>query len=157
MSFGVRLGPVKVSSRGRVGVHAGPVSAYGGGRGGFVAVLGAALVIGLTIEYWYVVAPALVVGVVAFIASLRIGRKRAVARTQAWLAAPAPTLTVPRRFTDKWFAEHAPALHPGQVPALMQELHRRGWTDSRIAQGVVPHLRRNPYVELEITHETDGA
>ncbi len=32
MSMRIRLGPMSVSSRGRVGVHAGPVSVYGGGR-----------------------------------------------------------------------------------------------------------------------------
>lgn len=32
MGMRVRVGPLSVSSRGRVGIHAGPVSVYGGGR-----------------------------------------------------------------------------------------------------------------------------
>jgi hypothetical protein len=74
----------------------------------------------------------------------------AEARRQAeadWLASPAPTLYVPGRFTDRWFAEHAAGLHPGQVSVLIDELHERGWTDERIARRVLPHLRANPYLD----------
>jgi hypothetical protein len=172
MSVWLRMGPVKVSSRGRVGVKAGPVSFYGGGSrrrrsrsrssssdggGALVAVIAIVVVIALIVTYWYIAVPVLVVfGVLTAIIAKATAEKRAeqaqlLAERQAetqrkWLTGPPPTLLVPGRFTDKWFAEHAPYLHPGQVPALMQELHERGWTDDRIDRRVQPYLLRNPYL-----------
>jgi hypothetical protein len=173
MSVWLRMGPVKVSSRGRVGVKAGPVSVYGGGSrrrrsssrssssdgGGaaLVAVVGIVIVIALIVTYWYIAVPVLVVlGVLTAMIAKANSEKKAeqaqlLAERQAetqrkWLAGPPPTLLVPGRFTDKWFAEHAPYLHPGQVPALMQELHERGWTDDRIDRRVRPYLLKNPYL-----------
>lgn len=48
MSMRVRLGPVSVSSRGRVGANVGPFSVYGGGGGGgfFGPMIAVALVLG---------------------------------------------------------------------------------------------------------------
>jgi hypothetical protein len=189
MSVWLRMGPVKVSSRGRVGVKAGPVSVYGGGSrrrrsrssssdgGGaaLVALVGIIFVIALIITYWYIAVPVLaVLGILTAMiakanaekraeqakanAEKRAEQERLLAERQAeeaaaraesqrkWLAGPPPTLLVPARFTDKWFAEHAPYLHPGQVPALMQELHERGWTDDRIDRRVRPYLLKNPYL-----------
>lgn len=172
MGFRVKMGPVSVSSRGRVGVRAGPVSVYGGGRRrrrsssgdgsgaallfGLVAI---AVVIGLIVKYWYVAVPLLVVGGLMLVAvakarakataekqavAARLVRERqereardratrqaaeAEARAKArqtWLDGPPPPLRVPGRFTDKWFAENAPQLHPGQVPVLMAELTKEG-------------------------------
>src|SRR6202035_3062218 len=58
MGARLRLGPVSVSSRGRVGVRAGPVSVYGGGRrrrssknassgDGLAALIAIAVVVGI--------------------------------------------------------------------------------------------------------------
>jgi hypothetical protein len=56
MGMRVRVGPVSVSSRGRVGVNAGPVSVYGGGRrrrtsssGTWSGLIGLAIVLGLIV------------------------------------------------------------------------------------------------------------
>lgn len=191
MGVRLRMGPVSVSSRGRVGVRAGPVSVYGGGRrrrrssssssggGGVLAVIVViAVVIGLAVKYWYVALPLLIVGTLVTVAIAKASAKakeerqteearlyqeeqareaqlRAVRQAadtearakaeQAWLAGPPPILYVPGRFTDKWFAENLPGLHPGQVPVLLEELHDRGWTDDRIERRVRPYLLRNPH------------
>lgn len=64
---------------------------------------------------------------------------RAVAEAEAqavaqreWLEGPPPPLQVPTRFSETWFANHVPKLHPGQMPALTSELRARGWNDQRI-------------------------
>ena len=59
---------------------------------------------------------------------------------ERWLAGPPPPLQFPGRFTQNWIAEHAPNLHPGQVPVLLTELRRRGWTETDIEQRFVPYL-----------------
>src|SRR4051794_8526977 len=71
MGMRIRMGPVSLSSRGRVGVHAGPVSFYGGGRrrsgsGDGAAAFGVLLLIALVIAavqwaiaHWYFALPAL--------------------------------------------------------------------------------------------------
>jgi hypothetical protein len=73
--------------------------------------------------------------------------ERARLETQhRWLKGPPPALQVPGRFTENWFAANVPSLHPGQVPALLEELHERGWTDQRIDKRVRPYLSRNPFL-----------
>ncbi len=62
-----------------------------------------------------------------------------------WLEGPAPTLYVPRRFSEDWFADNVPKLHPAQVPALLDELHARGWTDQRIQQRLARYLALNQF------------
>lgn len=64
---------------------------------------------------------------------------------EAWLAAPAEPLILPSRFTDRWFEENVPTLHPGQVEPLLTELRARGWTEPRIEQRVGPWLKMNPH------------
>ncbi len=74
MTIWFRAGPFSLSSRGRVGVRAGPVGVYGGGSrrrrssggsgGGVAVVVVAAILIALAVEYWYVT-----LGVVAVIAA----------------------------------------------------------------------------------------
>jgi hypothetical protein len=66
--------------------------------------------------------------------------RRARDAHEAWLAGPAPFLHLPGRFTQNWILQNAPELHPGQVPALLDELRRRGWTDGDIQRRVVPYL-----------------
>jgi hypothetical protein len=178
VSMRIRMGPVSVSSKGRVGVRAGPVSVYGGGRrrrsrrrssssggggGALIALLGFILVLGLAVEYWYIVVPVLVVVLVVAVAGSNQKKQRAAeqaaaakqaraaavqARIEAqhrWLEGPPPVLRVPGRFTENWFAANVPSLHPGQVPALLDELHERGWTDQRIEKRVRPYLLRNRF------------
>lgn len=190
MGMRLRMGPVSVSSRGRVGVRVGPVSAYGGGRrrrrsssnsgggGILIGIVAIAVVVAVAVKYWYVALPLLVVGTFVTVAIVKASAKAAKNRQeeaarlyreeqareahlravrhaadmeararaeQAWLAGPPPALRVPGRFTDKWFAENVPGLHPGQVPVLLEELRDRGWTDERIARRVQPYLLRNPH------------
>jgi hypothetical protein len=163
------MGPVSVTSKGRVGVRAGPVSVYGGGRrrhsrrrsssggGALIAFLGVVLVVGLAIEYWYIVVPILVVVIIMAVAGSNQKKQRQAERTAAaeriqleaqhrWLDGPPPALQVPGRFTENWFAENVPSLHPGQVPALLEELHERGWTDQRIEKRVRPYMLKNPFL-----------
>lgn len=159
MGMRVRLGPVSLSSSGRVGVRAGPVSIYGGGRrrrssgGGFGALVGILFLVGLVVAYWYIALPvALVSAVIAYLVH-RNDQRRLVeaqeahaAQQQAWLAAPPPPLALPTRFTERWFENNVPYLHPGQVPRLMDELRARGWKDDRIQQRVGLFLGRNKYL-----------
>jgi hypothetical protein len=58
----------------------------------------------------------------------------------AWLAGPPPLLVLPGRFTQNWIAENVPQLHPGQIPVLIEEMHRRGWSDADIARRVRAYL-----------------
>jgi hypothetical protein len=67
-------------------------------------------------------------------------RRQAELEHQRWLDSPPPPLVVPGRFTQRWIVENVPALHPGQIPPLMDELKSRGWTDEKIALRVVPYL-----------------
>lgn len=170
MSMRLRMGPVSISSRGRVGVKAGPVSFYGGGArrrrsrsnggGGALAVLVAiVLVVAVVITYWYVVVPVLLVSAAVAVGVSNANKKRQAEQTAAleqeeaesqrrWLEAPPPQLLLPGRFTENWFASHVPSLHPGQVPDFLEELRERGWTDERIQKRVMPYLAVNPfYVE----------
>jgi hypothetical protein len=150
MSMRLRLGPVSLSSSGRVGVHAGPVSVYGGGRrrrsgGGFVGLLLVMGVIGAAIEYWYVSVPlAVLVGALA-IWALHARNARQAAALSAWLACPPPPLPMPGRFTENWLAANVPTLHPGQIPMLERELRARGWAQARIDERVGPYIAMNPY------------
>jgi hypothetical protein len=175
MGMRIRMGPVSVTSKGRVGVRAGPVSVYGGGRrrrsrrrsssggGALIALFGVILVVGLAVEYWYIIVPVLVVVLVITVAGANQKKQRAAEKAAAakqaraaagqarieaqhrWLEGPPPVLRVPGRFTENWFAANVPSLHPGQVPALLEELHERGWTDQRIDKRVRPYLLRNPF------------
>jgi hypothetical protein len=232
----VRAGPFSVSSRGRVGVRAGPVSVYGGGKrrrssgnsgagaGCLGAIIAVAVVVfvvmwplslighalGLTPSWhqlmnrnhvWehqhyplvglrYLGAAGIVVcvlGVIAFPLVVLAGKRQAerdrlaaqqaaererlaaaqeaerkrIAKEQSaererwareaheeWLAAPAPRLELPGRFTQNWIAKNVSELHPGQIPVLMEELRRRGWTDDDIARRVMAYLpSRTPGAE----------
>jgi hypothetical protein len=189
------MGPLSVSSSGRVGVSAGPVSVYGGGRrrgsggGEWVAALFAIGLVVIAVMWplslwghfihltpswhelmnrhhaWmhehyplvglrYVIAALLLAVVLALAAIPFLGaaserraerEREAQAEYQRWLSGPPPTLVVPSRFTDRWFAENVPQLHPGQVPTLIGELRARGWKDDRISQRVGPYLDLNPH------------
>jgi len=164
------MGPVSISSRGRVGIKAGPVSFYGGGArrrrsrsdegGGALAVLVAvAFAIAIVITYWYVAVPVLLVSGALAVGVSNVNKRRRVERLAAleqeeaesrrrWLEAPPPQLLLPGRFTENWFASNVPSLHPGQVAGFLEELRERGWADERIQKRVMPYLAMNPfYVE----------
>lgn len=64
-----------------------------------------------------------------------------------WLQGPPPTLYVPRRFTEHWFAANLPTLHPAQIDPLFRELLARGWTNERIEQRLHRYLLQNPFLE----------
>jgi hypothetical protein len=66
--------------------------------------------------------------------------RRNLAAHQAWLSGPPPFLHVPGRFTQNWIVQNVPGLHAGQIPVLLDELRRRGWTDGDIDRRVVPYL-----------------
>jgi hypothetical protein len=88
-------------------------------------------------------------------APILAARARAEAEAKAkaqreWLHGPPPTLYVPRRFSEDWFADNVPKLHPGQVPTLLAELRARGWTDQRIGQRIARYLAANPFYEHEV-------
>src|SRR4051812_38352163 len=127
MGLRLRMGPVSVSSRGRIGVRAGPLSMYSGGsrrrtKSGGWGLLGlllaAAIILSAAIQYWMYVLPALIVAtVIAFKLRTR-GRARRAEAHARWLAAPPPPLELPGRFTQNWIASNVPRLHPGQVPVL---------------------------------------
>lgn len=212
----IRVGPVSVTSRGRVGVRAGPVYVSGGGgrrKSGSSSGMGALLVliiaVGIVIfavmwplSLWghaiqltpswhqlmhrnhawmhqhyplvglrYVGAAVLLILTLVVlsmplvasakkrsaeqqrIASEQAAEQEQRAREQAaerarqariaheqWLAGPPPPLQLPGRFTQTWIAQHVPHLHPGQVPVLIAELRRRGWTDPDIDQRVTPYM-----------------
>jgi hypothetical protein len=119
------------------------------------------VVVALIVTYWYIAVPVLLFLGAAVALLAKAGAKanaekaaqEAAARERAqqeWLAGPPPALLLPARFTDKWFAEHAPHLHPGQLPILFKELHERGWPDDRIARRVNPYLLRNPHLAPQI-------
>lgn len=55
------------------------------------------------------------------------------------------------RFTANWIAANVPYLHPGQIPALIDEFHRRGWSDEDIA------LRVEPYMPLMTDSSREGS
>jgi hypothetical protein len=111
------------------------------------------IVLAIIIKFW----PVLVVGglvfLVVWLATKEKRAEQAAARARAraeaqqrWLQAPPPTLYVPARFSEQWFAKNVPRLHPGQVPTLFAELKARGWTQQKIAQRLGRYLAQNPFL-----------
>jgi hypothetical protein len=45
-----------------------------------------------------------------------------------------------RLFTQNWFLQNGPSLHPGHMPILARELRRRGWSDEDIRDRAAPYL-----------------
>jgi hypothetical protein len=98
VSLWLRVGPLSVSSRGRIGVRAGPVSAYGGGRrrsnssgrtGGIIFALLLtvgliAVAVKLMIAYWFVTLP--VVGIVIVLVLVAIASREDRAARSSRLA-----------------------------------------------------------------------
>lgn len=148
MSLWFRLGPLGMSSRGRVGVRMGPVSWYGGGRrrrrnassGSLLVVVLVLGLIVLAIEYWYVTLPIAAVAILLGALVAKHSREKAAARYQAWLEGPPPPLAFPGRFTQNWFLSNGSDLHPRHMPLLAKELRRRGWSDNDIAERAAPYL-----------------
>jgi hypothetical protein len=104
-----------------------------------IALVAVAWVVGLAIDYWYIAVPTVILAIAI---SVRLSARSAAKKAehhQEWLSGPAPVLTVPSRFTAKWISENVPYLHPGQVPVLVREMQRRGWSDEKIAEQVMPY------------------
>jgi Holliday junction DNA helicase RuvB P-loop domain len=159
MSVWLRLGPFRISSRGRVGVRVGPVSVSGGGRrrkrrspsntrrsskSGYERQI-------VEGERWLkeqaaaqrrAARSARRSSQVIQSPSTPLNRKSEAARLEAWLKATPPQLVLPGRFTQEWFAEHATNIHPGQIETLVDELVSRGWSREDIFRRAVPHLKR---------------
>jgi hypothetical protein len=150
----IRIGPLSYGPKGRRGVHAGPFSAsYNTRSPAFGAFMLVVIVLAIIIKFW----PVLVVGglvfLVVWLATKEKRAEQAAARARAraeaqqrWLQAPPPTLYVPARFSEQWFAKNVPRLHPGQVPTLFAELKARGWTQQKIAQRLGRYLAQNPFL-----------
>lgn len=145
-----------MSSRGRVGVRAGPFSYYGGGRrrkspGCLTWLLVIALAIGLILalvealaRVWYYSIPAALVLAYVWGKLAARAKRRREARYGAWLAGPAPRLSFPGRFTQSWFQRNGPTLHPGHIGPLLAELRRRGWSETDIASRAEPYFPAFP-------------
>lgn len=87
-------------------------------------------------------------------AETRAAAERAAAEARAraeaqrkWLEGPPPTLYVPQRFTEHWFAENLPNMHPGQIAPLFRELYARGWNNRRIEQRLHRYFKQNPFLQ----------
>jgi hypothetical protein len=153
----VRIGPLSYGPRGQRGIHLGPFSAsYNANRWNlFVGVL---VVIGLVVivvkAIWpFLLAAVVLVGVYMIATKDKRAANRAAMRQrraeelQRWLDGPPPTLYVPPRFSEQWFATHVPRLHPGQVPVLRAEMRARGWSDRHITQRLGRYLAQNPFYD----------
>jgi len=154
-----RAGPVRLSSRGRVGVGAGPFSFYAGGRsrrrgqyaGCWAVVLGLILVGAVLVElarYWYYSVPALFALLFVWGKLAARSKRKREAKYRAWLTAPPPPLVFPGRFTPNWFRTNGARLHPGHIAPLLVELRRRGWSEDDIAQRAEPYLPAFPDKDL---------
>jgi hypothetical protein len=158
-----------------------------GGGAFWLWFLGLLLVVGLAVKYWYVAVPLFMLVVIAVVASasqrkhaqaeadrawaekeeaeakqqvirVKALEKQRVDEQQAWLEGPPPYLRLPGRFTEIWFAANVPGMHPGQVPALLDELFARGWTGERIKQRIAPYLAANQfYLDAMRQSEADHA
>jgi hypothetical protein len=53
---------------------------------------------------------------------------------------PVHSVELPARVTQAWIERTAPRLTAAAIPSFLQVLRRRGWSDSELAQRVVPHL-----------------
>lgn len=154
MSMRIRMGPVSVSSRGRVGAHAGPFSAYGGGsrRGRGVGggeALGALLLLGLVIivvqfliKWWFIVAPVAVLLAVLIFFGVK-SRNERQRQAEADRLAEAERLRVlraeeQRRAHEAWLAGPPP-------PLSMPGRFTQNWIQAnvpRLHPGQVPALIR---------------
>jgi hypothetical protein len=133
----------------RLGVNLpGPFSTSIGvrGDGPFAAACTVCGVIGLILAYkaYVLIAGGVLLLIAVAVLSRRV-RRAAVAEDATreeyseWCEAPPPPLTLPGRFTDTWFVNNLPILHPGQGPMLLSALQARGWSDDKIIQLVKRH------------------
>jgi hypothetical protein len=141
MSIWFRLGPFSASSRGRVGVRAGPVGMYGGGGrrrrrsssdssgGVLIAIFAVVVAIAFAVKYWYVSLPVLAVILVIAVAVHKDNKqkqaeadhigaqlaaedaKRRVAQEAAAVEQRAALAAAEERARGEWLAGAPPALH----------------------------------------------
>jgi len=125
----IRMGPVSVTSKGRVGVRAGPVRIYGGGRrrrsrrrsgsggggGALIVLFGVILVVGLAVEYWYIVVPVIVVVLIGAVASSNQKKQREAEQAAAAKQARAAAGQARIEAQHRWLEGPPPVLHvPGR-------------------------------------------
>ena len=151
----VRFGPLSYGPGGRRGIHLGPFSASYNVNNPFMnGLMLLVLVVAIVEALW----PLLLGGVVLTVAVLLVTRDARAARREAarqrraeelqrWVASPPPTLFVPTRFSEQWFAANVPRLHPGQIPALIAEMKARGWSEQHIAQRLGRYLQQNCFYD----------
>lgn len=172
----VRIGPLSYGPKGQRGIHTGPFSASYNTRSPiFGAFMLLVVIVAIAKAIWPVLLLVAVVVPVALLATkgrrqeqaaaaqrrrveqaaaaqqLRTEQEAVEAKTRAeaqqrWLEGPPPTLYVPRRFSEGWFADNVPKLHPGQLAPLRDEMLARGWTDERIARRLGRYLEMNPFL-----------
>lgn len=181
----IRIGPLSYGPKGRRGIHAGPFSAsYNTRSPAFGAFMLLVVIVAIVKSAPYLLLIVLVPLLVWFgtkrkreeqeatvqqrraeqavaTQQRRVEQEAVEVQAQAvaqrkWLEGSPPTLYVPRRFSEGWFADNVPQLHPGQVPALIDELRARGWTDQRIQQRLARYLVMNPFWMAEATGGTVG-
>jgi hypothetical protein len=54
-----------------------------------------------------------------------------------------PPLVMPARVTDAWIKRNVPHMSATTLASFISELWKRNWTDSEIAQRVIPHVRKS--------------
>jgi hypothetical protein len=175
----VRVGPLSYGPKGRRGIHAGPFSAsYNVHNPAFGAFMLLVVVLAVVSKIWPLLLVGAVVFVPVWLVTKgkrdasaaearrqaairdetaqRLAAERDAAEAQArakaqreWLEGPPPTLYVPRRFSEDWFATNVPHLHPGQVPTLVEEMRARGWSEQRIQQRLPRYLVQNQFWMVE--------
>lgn len=149
----IRIGPLSYGPRGRRGIHLGPFSASYNANNRFLGgLMLLVIIIAIVQAIWpFLLALAFLTGIYLVATKDKRAANRAATQqrkaeeTQQWLAAPPPTLYVPPRFSEEWFAANVPRLHPGQIPVLFAEMRARGWNDQRIAQRLTRYLQQNPF------------
>lgn len=151
----VRVGPLSYGPRGRRGIHLGPFSASYNANAwnqfvGVLVLLGLIIIVVRAIWPFLVAAAVLTVVYILATKDKRAAKRAAISQRRAeelqrWLNGPPPTLYVPPRFSEQWFAANVPRLHPGQVPVLRAEMKARGWSDQNIAHRLGRYLGQNPY------------
>jgi hypothetical protein len=149
----VRIGPLSYGPGGRRGIHLGPFSASYNMNNRFMGgLMLLVIVVAIVQALWPVLLGAAVLTVIVLVLTknTRAARRKATRQRQAeelqhWLDGPPPTLYVPTRFSEQWFAANVPRLHPGQIPVLFAEMKARGWSDQHIAQRLGRYLQQNPF------------
>jgi hypothetical protein len=165
-----RFGPFGVSSRGRASVGVGPVTVTGGGRrrassspGVGRVLFGVLLLITLVwlgvaaLWSWspggtiliFLAVPTLIVLWLRRWWKNEVEKARRALEEQEVAREHARSLhaKLPARVTDSWISETVPLLPAEEVPYLVNELRRRGWTWEALDYRLMPFVGRSPLAE----------